>query len=77
MERIVLEVNEQTAKAWRNTSEKLRSQIGKGIEQFLRETLLKSKEANFEMLLGEARKNAASNGLTEEKMQQLLNEEYE
>jgi hypothetical protein len=75
MERIVLEVNEQTAKAWRNTSDKLRSQIGKGIEQFLSETLQKSKKANFELLLEEARKSASEKGLTEEKLQQLLNEE--
>ena len=75
MERIVLEVDDQTAKAWRNTSAKLRTQIGKSLEQVLTDSLSKSKEANFELLLQDARKEAAKNGLTEEILTQLLNEE--
>ncbi len=39
------------------------------------ERLNKSKEANFELLLQEIRKEAAKNGLTEEILAQLLNEE--
>ena len=34
-----------------------------------------TKEANFELLLQDARKEAAKNGLTEEILTQLLNEE--
>jgi len=75
MERIVLEVDDQTAKAWRNTSAKLREQIGKNLEQVLNDSLNKSKEANFEMLLKEIRIEAAKNGLTEEILAQLLNEQ--
>lgn len=75
MERIVLEVNEQTAKAWRNTSAKLRAQIGKNLELVLSDSLKKTKEANFELLLQDARKEAAKNGLTEEILTKLLNEE--
>jgi len=75
MERIVLEVDDQTAKAWRNTSPKLRSQIGKNLEQVITESLNKTKEANFELLLQDVRKEAANNGLTEEVLAQLLNEE--
>ncbi|GAC1306711.1 MAG: hypothetical protein NVSMB24_17420 [Mucilaginibacter sp.] len=75
MERIVLEVNDQTAKAWRNTSAKLRSQIGKNLEQILTDSLSKTREANFELLLQEARKEAAKNGLTEEVLAALLNDE--
>ena len=75
MERIVLEVDELTAKAWRNTSSKLRSQIGKSVEQMISESLSKAKEINFELLLQDARKEAADNGLTEEILQQLLDEE--
>jgi hypothetical protein len=75
MEQIVLEVDDQTAKAWRNTSAKLRTQIGKNLEQVLTDSLSKSKEANFELLLQDARKEAAKNGLTEEILTQLLNEE--
>jgi len=74
MERIVLEVDDQTAKAWRNTSAKLREQIGKNLELVLNDSLTKSKEANFELLLQEIRLEAAKNGLTEEILAQLLND---
>ena len=75
MDRILLEVDDQTAKAWRNTSPRLREQIGKNLEQVLNDALIKSKEANFELLLKDIRKEAAENGLTEEILNQLLNEE--
>jgi len=75
MERIVLEVDDMTAKAWRNTSAKLRTQIGKNLEQVLNDSLNMTKEADFELLLQDARKEAAKNGLTEEVLTQLLNEE--
>lgn len=75
MERIVLEVNDQTAKAWRNTSAKLRTQIERALELLLNDSLNKTKEANFELLLQEARAEAAKNGLTEEILMNLLNEE--
>jgi len=75
MERIVLEVDDTVAKAWRNTSAKLRAQIGKSLEQALTDSLNKSKAANFELLLQDVRNEAAKNGLTEEILAQLLNEE--
>jgi hypothetical protein len=75
MERIILEVDDKTAKAWRNTSPKLRSQIEKNLELVLADSLNKTREANFELLLQDARKEAAKNGLTEEILEKLLNEE--
>ena len=75
MERIVLEVNDQTAKDWRNTSPKLREQIGKSIDAVLADTLKLTREANFELLLQDIRKTAAANGLTEDILNQLLDEE--
>lgn len=75
MDRIVLEVNDQTAKAWRNTSAKIRAKIEKTITDILDASLTKSKDANFELLLKDARKDAAKNGLTNEILQQILNEE--
>jgi len=42
MEQIVLEVDDQTAKAWRNTSAKLRDQIGKNLELMLTDSLNKT-----------------------------------
>jgi len=75
MERIVLEVGDETARAWRNTSPKLRTEIGKNVEQLLNASLSKTQEANFELLLRDARQEAAKNGLTEEILDKLLNEE--
>jgi len=75
MERILLEVNDQTAKAWRNTAAKLRTQIGKNLELVINDSLNKSREANFELLLQEIRAEAAKNGLTEEILTKLLNDE--
>lgn len=75
MERIVLEVDDQTAKAWRNTSAKLRTQIGKNLAHILNDSLSKTQKENFELLLQDARKEAARNGLTEELLAQLLSEE--
>ncbi len=75
MERILLEVDDETAKAWRNTSPRLRAQIGKNLEQMLTYSLSKTKEENFELLLQDARNETAKNGLTEDILNQLLNEE--
>jgi hypothetical protein len=75
MERILLEVNDQTAKAWRNTAAKLRTQIGKNLELVINDSFNKSREANFELLLQEIRAEAAKNGLTEEILTKLLNDE--
>ncbi len=75
MDRILLEVDDKTAKAWRNTSIKLRKLIETNLEQLINESLIKSREANSELLLQDARREAAANGLTEEILEKLLNEE--
>jgi hypothetical protein len=75
MERIILEVDDKTAKAWRNTSPKLKSQIEKNLELVLTDSLKKTREANFELLLQEIREEAAKNGLTEEILEKLLSED--
>jgi len=71
MERIVLEVDGALARAWRNSSPALRSRYESRISDLLREL----KEAEFDKLLDEAGKIAKENGLTEEKLNQLLNDE--
>ncbi len=75
MERIVLEVDDTVAKVWRNTSAKLRAQIGKSLGQALTDSLNKNKDLNFELLLQDVRHEAAINGLTEETLTRLLDEE--
>ena len=75
MERIVIEVDEATAKKWRNVSPKIKSQLEKSFERQIDIISQSGKEAQFEALLNKVREEAANNGLTEEILQQLLNED--
>ncbi len=75
MERIVIEVDDATAKKWQNVPTKIKSQLEKSFEGQIDALSEKVKEANFEDLLKIVREEAAKNGLTEEILQQLLNEE--
>jgi hypothetical protein len=75
MERIVIEVDDATAKKWQNVSSKIKSELEKSFERQIDGLSEKMKEANFENLLKTVREEAAKNGLTEEILQQLLNEE--
>jgi hypothetical protein len=70
MERIVLEVDGALARAWRNSSADVRSHYESKISDVLREL----KEAEFDKLLDRAGKIAKENGLTEEKLNELLND---
>ncbi len=71
MERIVIEVDGALARAWKNTSPELRSSYENKIADMLRDL----KEAEFDKLLDRAGQIAKENGLTEEKLNELLNEE--
>jgi hypothetical protein len=75
MERIVIEVNDATAKKWRNVSPEIKSQIEKGFEKQVELLSQEEKESDFENLLNKAREEAARNGLTEDILQQLLKDE--
>jgi len=75
MERIVIEVDEATAKKWRKASPEIKNRLEKSFEKQIEIVSQSDKEAQFEELLKKARKEAAKNGLTEEILQQLLNEE--
>ena len=70
MERIVLEVDGVTARAWKNTSPDLRQEYEAKISVLLREL----KEAEFDDLLNRAGKIAEDNGLTEEKLNEILHD---
>ena len=65
MERIVIEVDEATAKKWRKVSPKVKNRLEKSFQKQIEIVSQSDKEA---------REEAAKNGLTEEILQQLLNE---
>ena len=75
MERIVLEVNSELAKAWRKLPMQLREQLGKDFEIRAAERIRKAKEGDFETALDQLRNKATDNGLTPEKLEAILNEE--
>ncbi len=75
MERIVIEVDDATAKKWRNVSPAIKNHLERIFENQIDILSQRVKESQFENLLNKARAEAANNGLTEEVLQQLLNEE--
>lgn len=75
MERIVIEVADTTAKNWQNISPKVKAHLQQSFTRQIDEISQKQKEHNFEVLLDKIRDQAAQNGLTEEILQKLLNEE--
>ena len=75
MERIVIEVDEATAKKWQESSSEIKKGIGNSFEILFDQVARETKIAEFEALLDKASDEAERNGLTEEILQKLLNEE--
>ncbi len=75
MEQIVIEVDEATAKKWREASPGIKKGLGKKIQDLLERVSYEIKVAQFEALLDRASDEAVRNGLTEEILEKLLNEE--
>lgn len=75
MERIVIEVDEATAKKWQDVSPKIKSQLKKNFENQIEIFSQGIKEAHFEDLLDKASDEAARNGITEEILQKILQDE--
>ncbi len=62
-------------KKWRNVSPKNKSRLEQSFEKQIDIVSQGDQEAQFEELLKKAMQEAAKNGLTEEILKQLLNEE--
>ena len=75
MEWIVIEVDDAAAKKWQESSPEIKKGLGKKIEDLLERISYEIKVAHFEALLDKASDEAARNGLTEEILEKLLNEE--
>ena len=75
MERIVIEVDNETAKKWQDTSPEIKDGFGKNFQNLIEIISHEIKVAHFESLLDQASDEAQRNGLTEEILQQLLNKE--
>jgi membrane-bound lytic murein transglycosylase MltF len=74
MERIMIEVDDATAKSWQEASPKIKGQIEKNIEKQIAIFSRGVKEDEFLALLDKISDDAVKNGLTEEILEKLLNE---
>lgn len=75
MEQIVIEVDEATAKKWQEVSPEVKGKLQKNLKSQI-EILSRSVDYDrFFTLLDKMSDEAVKNGLTEEILQQLLNEE--
>jgi phosphotransacetylase len=74
MERIVIEVNDAIAKKWRLSSQKRRNTVLQKVNITLAKELADSKE-DFLEYLKELRSKMKERGLTEEILQEILNDE--
>ncbi|MEO6820323.1 MAG: hypothetical protein ABI204_11380 [Ginsengibacter sp.] len=75
MESIIIEVDEATAKEWQEVSPKIKEQMKEYFKEQIQMFSQGINEARFEALLDKSSDEAEKNGLTEEILQQLMNEE--
>jgi hypothetical protein len=75
MQQIVIEVDDATAKKWNESSSKIKGQLEKNIEKQIDILSGGVKEDEFFALLDKISDEAVKNGLTEEILEKLLNEE--
>jgi FKBP-type peptidyl-prolyl cis-trans isomerase (trigger factor) len=73
MERIVLEVNDELARAWRNAPVQFRERVEKDLENQILEKIRQAEQENLFRFLDEVREEALHNGLTHDKLETLLN----
>ncbi|TSD64528.1 hypothetical protein FFF34_011490 [Inquilinus sp. KBS0705] len=74
MDRIILEVDDVAARKWRYSTREKKAELTSTINQILNKALDKSDEGFF-TLLDRIGKEAETNGLTEEVLNKLLNED--
>ncbi|MCF1749532.1 hypothetical protein [Mariniradius sediminis] len=75
MEKININVSDELAKKWAKTSGAQKAKIEKFLEASVSDLLFKINQKNFDELLEKAREEAERNGLSEEILEKILNED--
>ncbi|HEY9362305.1 MAG TPA: hypothetical protein VIQ00_03510 [Chitinophagaceae bacterium] len=75
MERIVLEVDEATAKKWDLSSQKRREQLSQKINIRLAKELMEDSKEDFKQFLNEVGETMEKRGLTDDILQEILDED--
>ena len=75
MERIVIEVDDATAKKWRSSSKKLRDEISQQINLRMAKKLMADSKEEFKQFLNEVGETMKERGLTEDILQDILRED--
>lgn len=74
MDRIVFEVDDISAKKWRYASKEKKEQLNGAINRILKNALARN-EDDFWQFLDKVGRKAEENGITEEQLNKLLNED--
>ena len=75
MERIVIEVNDATAKKWRMSSQQLRNDISQRINIKLAKELMADSKEEFKQFLNEVGAKMQERGLTEDILKDILKDD--
>jgi hypothetical protein len=75
MERIILEVNNEIAKAWRNAPSQFKEELEKDLQLRIAQKIREAERNNFFEFLNKVQKKTSERGLTQETLEKLLNEE--
>ena len=75
MERIVLEVDDKIARDWRYASEQKKTEVTATMNKLLEIAFNKQRNDDFMLFVKEVQNKAAATGLTEDLLNEILNEE--
>ncbi|MGN6531425.1 MAG: hypothetical protein ACTHK0_06705 [Ginsengibacter sp.] len=74
MERIILEVNNEIAKAWRNAPSQFKEEMERDLQLRIAQKIREAERNNFFEFLDKVQKKTSERGLTQETLEKLLNE---
>ncbi len=75
MERIVIEVSPNVARAWRNASAEKRKKMGDAVGIRIGKELLKTSKEEYLQYIDQLQKTMKERGLTQEILDEILNED--